>query len=342
MPTLANDLVIVPEEFIPHVVEYSTKKSALVQSGIIEKDSAFDAKAKLGGITVTMPFWNDIDNDSQVVDDTVDTTVYNIGQSGDIAVKLMRENAWGASDLSAALAGDDPVARLASLIGNYWIRDDQRVLMNILAGVFASNAANNSSDLILDIAAATQAAATSANMLTGTSFIDAKGKLGDAADSLTACIMHSVPFSNLEKQNMIEYVQVQNSDGTSSTITGGARAGVNAFPTFLGRRIIVDDTCPVTAITGGYKYTSYLFGAGAIAMGEGSPKVPMEIERTPKRGLTSIFYRRDYIMHPRGVKFTSNTITGETPSNANLALAANWLRVWEKKNIKIVKMVTNG
>jgi hypothetical protein len=342
--TLAGGLTIVPEEFLPHVVEYSTKKSALVAAGIIDTDPVFDAKAKEGGTLITMPFWKDVDQDSQVIDDTADTTVYAIDQSGDVAVKLMRENAWGASDLAAALAGDDPVDALASMIGGYWAREEQRILIAILNGIFLANAADNSSDLIYDVheADVTANGTTPLNFMNGETIIDGKAKLGDAHDKLTALCMHSVPYHNMEKSGLIEYVQTTNSDGTSSVQVGAPNQTARGIPTVFGRRIIVDDTCPVANVTGGKAYTSYLFGQGAIARGEGAPKVPFETERTAKRGITEIFHRRHFILHPRGIKFTNTTVTKETPSNANLALAANWSRVWDAKNIRIVKMVTNG
>lgn len=340
--TVAGDLEIVPEEFLPHVVEYSTKLSALVAAGIVDTDPVFDAKAKEGGKLISMPFWKDVDEDSQVIDDQNDTTIHPIDNSGDQAIKLMRENAWGASDLTTALAGDDPLDALAMMIGGYWAREDQRILLAMLAGIFAANLADNASDLIHDVSVADMADATPDNYMNGINFIDAKAKLGDAHGKLTAVCMHSVPYHNLEKMGMVEYVQVTNSDGTSSTMQGAPNLTSKGIPYINGRQVIVDDTCPVAAVTGGYAYTSYLFGRGAVARGEGSPKYPFETDRVPKRGITEIYHRRHFLLHLRGIKYTDDTCVLETPSNAELALAANWSRVFDKKNIRVVKMVTNG
>ena len=49
-----------------------------------------------------------------------------------------------------------------------------------------------------------------------------------------------------------------------------------------------------------------------------------------------------YLLHPRGVKFTSTTVAGDTPTNAELELAANWTRVWENKNVRIVAVTHNN
>ena len=55
-----------------------------------------------------------------------------------------------------------------------------------------------------------------------------------------------------------------------------------------------------------------------------------------------MLFRSRYILHPRGVKFTSATVAGDTPTNAELELAANWTRVWENKNVRIVAVTHNN
>jgi hypothetical protein len=46
-------------------------------------------------------------------------------------------------------------------------------------------------------------------------------------------------------------------------------------------------------------------------------------------------------MHPRGVKFTSASVAGANPTNAELENAANWVRVWENKNVRVVAVTHN-
>jgi hypothetical protein len=50
--------------------------------------------------------------------------------------------------------------------------------------------------------------------------------------------------------------------------------------------------------------------------------------------------RKHFVMHPSGIKW-KGTPTGPTPTNAELAVGTNWERVWENKNIKVVKFVHN-
>lgn len=64
--------------------------------------------------------------------------------------------------------------------------------------------------------------------------------------------MHSKTKSYLKQQNLISTERDSNSV---------------EFETYQDRRVIVDDGCPYE----GDIYTTYLFGRGAIAYGEGSP-----------------------------------------------------------------------
>jgi hypothetical protein len=52
--------------------------------------------------------------------------------------------------------------------------------------------------------------------------------------------------------------------------------------------------------------------------------------------------RRRYILHPRGVKFTSAAVAGDSPTNAELENGANWTRVFENKNVRIVAIEHNN
>ena len=57
---------------------------------------------------------------------------------------------------------------------------------------------------------------------------------------------------------------------------------------------------------------------------------------------TLLINRRRYILHPRGVKFTSASVAGDTPTNTELETQTNWVRVWENKNVRIVAVTHNN
>lgn len=89
-------------------------------------------------------------------------------------------------------------------------------------------------------------------------------------------------------------------------------------------------------------FSTYLFGNGAIALGNGSPAgfVPTETDRAKRKGsgVDYLINRKTMILHPRGIAFTNTNVEKtEGPSRAELSDAANWKPVYEPKQIRIVE-----
>ena len=311
--TLAD--IIVPELFNPYVINRTMEKSALFQSGIITTSSEFSRLASEAARTHNMPFYEDLTGDAQNIVEGEEIEFQKITSSKDVSTTIMRQQKWSATNLAAALAGSDPMKAIAELVSSYWAREYQKELINLLKGVFA---ADTMKDHVLDISAK---AGKNANISAST-FIDALQLLGDAQDQLTGVVMHSKTKSYLKQQNLISTER----DSTSVE-----------FDTYQGRRVIVDDGCPFE----GDIYTTYLFGRGAIAYGEGSPVefVQTETDRDPNlgAGVNMLYNRRCFIMHPRGVAW-QNAVREhvESPSREELANPQNWKRVYEPKQIRMV------
>ncbi|MCW2277739.1 major capsid protein [Heliophilum fasciatum] len=314
MPKTQIADVIVPQVFNPYVIARTAELSALSQSGIISNNPELDALARGGGKYINMPYWNDLTGDDEVLSDSGALTPQKITAGQDVAVLFLRGKAWSANDLASVLAGSDPMAAIGDLVAAYWARMRQKLLFSMLKGVFASATMSGN---IHDISALTGTAA----VLSGETFLDAQGKLGDAAEKLTAISMHSAAYIKLQKDNLIAFIP--DSEGK-----------VN-IPTYMGRRVIVDDGHPVSSGV----YTSYLFGAGAIGLGNGQHPVPTETDRDSLAGDDILINRQAFILHPRGVKFTGTSVAGAAPTNAECENAANWTRVYENKNLRIVKFV---
>lgn len=310
MSTKIQD-VIVPEVFNPYVVERTAELSALVKSGIIVRDEELDSLARSGGRLINMPFWKDLTGDDEVLSDDGALTPGKITAGQDIACLLMRGKAWSVNDLAKALSGDDPMKAIGDLVAEYWARRKQKTLLSVLKGVFTSSSMSGNVHDISSLSGGEE-------KINGTSFIAAKNKLGDASDKLTAVMMHSATFTALEQQNLISYIP--NSEG------------VVEFPTYMNKRVIVDDGCPESAGV----YTTYLFGEGAIGEGNGEAPVPTETDRDSLAGEDILINRQHFILHPRGVKFADSSVAGKSPTNAELENQDNWNRVYENKNIRIV------
>lgn len=316
--------VIVPELFTPYVINKTMELSALLQSGIIVNDQEFDRLASQASPMVNMPFFEDLSGESEQVIEGEDLDDNKIASNKDVAAIIRRAKMWSATDLSAALAGTDPMAAIGTLVARFWERDMQKELIAILNGVFGtvsdggSGAETRLESNILDISEQSGAKAN----WSGAAFIDAEQKLGDAKAQLTGICMHSATEAYLKKQNLIETVQPSNDV---------------SFGVYQGKRVIVDDGCPVS----GGVYTTYLFGNGAVALGNGNPVgfVPTETDRAKRKGsgVDYLINRRTNILHPRGVAWQNAEVSKtEGPSRTELANPKNWKPVYEPKQIRIV------
>ena len=312
--------VLVPEVFIPYVVNRTAEKSAFWQSGIVgTPDVAIGANLTAGGNTVNMPFWNDLSGNDEVLSDASSLSVDKITAGKDIAVVHFRGKAWSVNDLAGQLSGDDPLAAIAGLVGDWWARVMQKTLLAELKGAFA---AASMSGNVADIHATSSV--TDANKISAASFIDASQVLGDARDNITAVAMHSAVETALLKKDLIE--TIRDSEGRF------------VMKTFLGRRVIVDDGLPFDSTTS--TATTYLFGQGAFGFAEGGTLNPLEYDRDILAGDTVFTNRRAFVLHPRGIKW-KGTAAGASPTKTELETGTNWERVYENKQIRMVQFIHN-
>jgi len=342
MTTRISD-VVVPEIFTPYAQQLTMEKSRLIRSGAIVVDESLNGALAGGGLTFNEPSFKDLDNDEENVssdDPAVDSTPNKIGTATEIQVRLSRNNSWSSMDLTADLAGADPMQAIANRVSDYWVRRQQAAFVATLNGVFADNAAapagadtHTANDMTHDLstlnAGAFQDGVTN---FSAEAFIDATATMGDSMEDLTLVMMHSLVYARALKNNLIDFIVDSVNDQAIR------------IPTFLGREVIVDDG--VTRAAG--VFNTWLFGRGAIRAGVGSPKVPTEVDRKASAGNGGgqdvLHNRVEWIMHPVGHAFIAAPASGG-PSNAstagNLAHADSWRRVFpERKQIKIARLIT--
>ena len=327
--------IIIPTEFEKYAIERTAELAQFGQCGIIESGPEFDAIASEGGREVRMPFWKDLTATRQLLSDAATLTVNKITSDQDIARLHNDAQVWSVNHLAKVISGDDPMQAIVDLVAEYWARTDEGLVVSSLKGMFG--AASMSGNL-LAIHSESIAGQTSATRLNGATFVDACAKLGDRADRLTAVGMHSATEAALRKLDLIDFIP--DSEGKPM------------LRSFQGRRVVVDDNLPSRAgTTDGTVYTTYLFGQGAFAKGSakldsnplqgGFGTEGVEIARVPLDSDTVLINRRRYVLHPRGVKFTSASVAGDSPTNTELETASNWTRVWENKNVRIVAVSHN-
>lgn len=328
MPITKIADVIVPELFNRYVINRTMELSALVRSGIVVNSPEFDRLASEAARTHNMPFFEDLTGDSEDTLEDVKMTPAKIGSNEDVSTTLLRQKMWASTNLSAALAGSDPMKAIGDLVAGFWARDMQKELIALLAGIFGTYTPEGGtvttpmSAHILDL---TKQTAAAAKIISASAFIDACQLMGDAQGLLTDVAMHSATKAYLKKQNLIE------TERDSTDVE---------FDTYQGRRVTVDDGCPVDKDG---TYTTYLFSQGAVALGNGSPvgHVATEVDRDKQTGggVDYLINRKAYILHMRGVAYTGAVREHvETPTREELKKAENWNPVYESKQLRVVAL----
>jgi hypothetical protein len=339
--TLIND-VIIPEIYADYLAVDGPEKTAFFAAGVAARNPLLDTMASGGGRILTVPFWKDLDASDEPnysTDATTDVAAPAKVVAGEQIARLAFLNqGYSSADIAAELAGSDPMQRVRNRFGTYWMRQWQRRVIASLEGLLADNVANDSSDMVNDVSGATNADVTASTVFSRAAFTGAAFTSGDHFDDYQAVAVHSVVYKRMVDNDDVEFVPDSQ--------------GQLTIPTFMGRRIIVDDGLPFTPAAGALagdaaaKYTSILFASAAIGYGEGTPRTPVEIEREAAQGngggIETLWERKQWLIHPFGFQFTSNTVTGQSPTWANLRLAVNWNRVVERKNVPIAFLTTNG
>jgi len=300
---------IIPSVYAAYSQEEHVQSLELFQAGVLYTDPKITAKLSMGGRSVDMPGWKALTGEASepVNDDPADSIeMKKIGTRREVAARNIRAQAWGVPDLTAILAGDDPLREVIRIQKDYWQLDAKEMIIAMLQGVVADNIANDSSDLVLD----TNASITDENI------IRAAFKMGDRADKFKVIWLHSDQMLALKLADLIDYVP--------SSQQGGVM-----IPYYMGLRVITDDDIPVSS----NEYTAFMLTEKAIMWNElpvNTEGGPLEFDRKPRQahggGVTEMVARRHMVPHIPGTRWLDASVAGEFATNAELALAANWDR----------------
>ncbi len=312
------------------------EKTDFFQSGLVTRNQMLDNMAAQPGKSIELPYWNDLDGSEEVNyssdNPASSATPAKITQGEQIARKAFVNKGWSATDLASELAmGGSAMDAIRAKTDMYFQRQWQRRLIAAVNGVMADNVANDDGDMVYDIASESVAGQSASTRFSRDAFIEAAFTMGDRVDGVTAIAVHSSVAKQITKLNDAE--DVRDSEGNL------------LYQAYLGRRIIVDDGLPAVAgTTDGIKYTSVLFGPGIFGYGEGAPEVPVEVDRNAQAadggGIEELWVRHTWLLHPFGFQQVG-TPAGTSFTQAELATAAVWTRVLERKLVPMAFMVTN-
>lgn len=345
MSRLANIIDVEVYNDLPAVD--SPETTSFFQSGVVRRDAMLDTIANAPGKTAEMHFWGDLDpavEQNYSNDNPADeATPLLISQAEMVARKAFLNQGWSEADLAAELAsGGNAMRRIRARLDTYWQRRWQRRILSTSIGILNDNVAANGSDMVHDISLQTLVGQTVANMFNRNAVVAAAFTMGDRFEGIRTIAMHSVIAQTAIENDEIDYIP--DSQGNLT------------IPTYLGRRVVIDDSMPVIAgTTSGFRYVTMLFGQAAFGYGEGTPEVPTAVERKEAGGngggVETLWSRKTWLVHPLGYTFTSNTVTGPaapkspaniSPTDADLKLAVNWTRVYDRKLVPLAFLITNG
>lgn len=327
-----------PLVFARRTKEAQINLNAFIASGIMSNDPTLAAMAAVGGNTGEMTGYAPMVNNEPRYGSDVSggsVTHKNLTSEKMTYRKFYSNQSWSFMDLANMVnlkQGEDAVSAVTSNLGQYWARFNERRVIQSSLGVLADSVANFSGDLAHIVATDDAGAVTDAERINATTVLAAKQTMGDHASKLNAIAMHSVLKTRLQLQNLIEYIP-------------DARGEI-MIPTYLGYRVIEDDNMPAVAGANRITYTCILFAAGAFGFADVATENASEPDRISDsgngQGEDVIYSRVSGIIQPLGMSFNGSTLNGGISATlADLALATNWDRVWERKNIPMAFLQVN-
>ena len=334
MATLRSDIII-PEIFTPYVLEQTTLRDAFLASGVVQPMAELDASE--GGDFINVPFFKaNLSGDFEVLTDSTSLTPGKITADKQVGVILHRGRAFESRDLAALAAGADPMAAIGAKIADYVANQRQKDLLSCLAGVFGTLGTTSSSAAFFGLTIDGKSGDTPV-VLSPRHVAEARSLLGDQGDKLAAVAMHSKVYYDLVERKAIDYVASQDSRSAAPIQSGGSTAGAyggdNSVPTYMGLRVLVSDDVQTEGSGSSTEYATYFFTQGAIASGE-QMGMQTETDRDILAKSDAMSIDLHYCYHPVGSKWTVGT---PNPTRAALATVGNWSKVYELKNIGIVR-----
>lgn len=335
MATVQISDIYEPETFDTTIDEKAIELNAFAASGVVVEDPALSTQASAGGRigeVTNFPALTQTEPNISSDDPAETSTPENISKKVQIWRLAALNQSWSTMDLSRDLALKDPVTAVTSKIAQYWATEQEKRIIQSTMGLLADNVADDSGDMVVNVATDDAGAITADELISPDIVMDAQQTLGDHMGNITVIAMHSVVFTSLKKQNVIDYIPASDSQ--------------ILIPYYLGMRVVVDDSMSAIAGTNRITYTSALFGTGVFGHGSGKVLMPTEVERLPATGNGAgqevIYSRQSDIYHPWGTSFLSASVADESATLAELADADNWNRIYDRKNLPLAFLQTNG
>lgn len=333
----------IPETWAQYTAQRSVEQDQFFQSGVIQSVPDLANQLAGGGFLVNMPYFKPLaDVDPQIPDDSKDIELNTIETGISQAREYGMDQGWSATDLSAELAGADPLTAMSNSVADYWRHVNEKILLKTLDGVYSSASMKDKNQFDATAKGQTD------NTFSLVNFNNARFQLGDRYRDLAVVAVHSDILKQLQNSNIVDpkngNVIMVNGDQLPTQI-----ATPNPGDSIKGVRIVVDDTLPVNNGV----YTSYLFSTGAFGWSELPVDKAVETGREALRfhGTDYLVNRRRFILAPAGMSWNESAFQADAmpnngnktvafPSIADMANGKYWTRVADEKLIPFVKFTT--
>lgn len=323
-----------PEVFTDYIQEADPVHTSIINSGVLRVSPDISAVLTDKNNVFTVPNYTPLSGDATNYDGETDNTPVDVSSAKQTGMAFRRMAAWKDQDFTRELTGADPLGDVARKVAYYQQKNNQKDLLATIDGVLG---VSTMSSHVKNIAAADMSDPTADNRLTADTFLDAAQEaLGDNFDDLTMVAMHSRVYTNLLKLQLVNNIAT-----TPDAYSRGVQFGL-----LLNKYLVmVDDSLTTSTSNGHAVYNTYLMGEGAIATAR-NVRIdrPNFVDYDPKSkgGVNMLYSKWGMAFHPLGMSLDTDKITKNSPTRTELGTSGNWSKVWDAKNIKLAKIVSNG
>ena len=340
-------------------------KNELIKSRVLvaSEQIATLLSSQTGSFFGTIPFFGRIDGDAVNYDGKTNITASELDTFEQAVIAIGRAKGWMEKDFAVDItAGVQFMDEVAKQIAEYWDGVNTGILLSILKGIFSMTTTDK--DFVLKHTHNIANDATNYRMSPTTLNVAIQKACGDKRSKFSLVFMHSAVATNLENQNLLEYLKYTDANGIQRALP---------LATWNGKTVIVDDGLPFSdmyydataddagalkvtsagsgagevkltdvqaayagskALTGDgteyvvkdTQYVTYVFGEGAIQFANLGADVPYEMSRdaATNGGQTTLYSRERLCYAPYGISFTKKSVASLSPTNAELENGQNW------------------
>ena len=327
-----------PDVFTDYIQEVDPVHTSIINSGVLRVSPEISAVLTDKNNVFTVPNYAPLSGEAKNYDGETDNTPVEVSAKKQTGMAFRRMAAWKDQDFTRELTGADPLGDVARKVAYYQQKNNQKDLLSIIDGVLSVDAmSSHVKDITASKGSSSTATPTAENRLSADTFLDAAQEaLGDNFDDLTMVAMHSRVYTNLLKLQLVNNIAT-----TPDAYSRGVQFGV-----LLNKYLVmVDDSLTTGTKDGAATYTTYLLGEGSIATAR-NVRIdrPNYVNYDPesKGGVNKLYTKWGMAMHPLGMSLDVSKIAKNSPTRTELGTKANWTKVWDAKNIKLAKIVSNG